>query len=292
MDLLLSRLADGITNGSIYAIVALSMVVVLKGTRHLNFAQGEFAMLTTFVVLFLTTRGMPLWAAAVLGVVFGFAMSAAVDALLVRPLEKKPGQAIILVTIGLYLLVNALAGVIWGIDPQTFPKLVPDGHLDVVGMRLHFSDLVTWGVLALIAIGMWLLTEKTGLGLKMRAVASNRDSAALSGIQVNRINAMSWGIGGAIGALGGLVVAASTQISPAMLTDVLVYALAAATLGGLDSTRGAILAGLVIGVLGEAIVGYMPGGSVLKQPLILALIVIVLLVKPSGILGSQKVVRA
>ncbi len=292
MDLLLSRVADGITNGSIYAIVALSMVVVLKGTRHLNFAQGEFAMLSTFVVLFLTGIGAPLWLAAIGGVAFGFLLGVVADALLIRPLEKKPGQAIILVTIGLYLLVNALAGVIWGIDPQGFPRFFGDDFFAVGGLRLFSSDLMIWAVLALVAVGLWLLTEKTALGLKMRAVASNRDSAALSGIRVNRVNAMSWGIGGAVGALGGLLVATSTQISPAMLTDVLVYALAAATLGGLDSMRGAVLAGILIGVLGEMIVAYVPGGGVLRQPLILALIVVVLLVRPSGILGSQKVVRA
>lgn len=296
MDLLVTRLIAGLDSGVFYALIALSLAVVVRGTGTFNFAQGELAMFSAFVSLTLTQAGLPLALAVVAAVVFSFAGCAGVQYLLIRPFAGRSEHAAILVTIGLFLAVNAGAGVLWDTDPHRFPSMFPEGADDffaIGGARLYHSTLGGLLVLGLVFGALTLVLHRTPLGLSMRAVAANPESARLAGVRVPVVNMVTWGLGGVIGAFAGVLTAPHTQLSTQMMLEIFLYGLAAATVGGLDSPGGAVLAGLAVGVGSELVGGYVAFiGQSLQQAVVLVVIVVVLLVRPSGLFGTRRVERA
>ena len=304
MDRFLDALFLGLSSGSVYALVALSLVVVYRGTGHLNFAQGEMATLSAYITWIADDAGVPLALATLIGMAFGFLLGATVEVSLIRPLERKSPLAVFVATIALFLGINAFTTGIWGAPPDEaldslFPN-DPDSFWRLTdGTIWRYENIGILAVTLVVTAILFLLFAKTRFGLAMRGVASNGESARLVGIPTGRILAGSWGIAGALGALAGVMVAGDQgQVTPTLMFSIFVYASAAATLGGLDSPGGAVLAGLMIGVIENMAVEYSPEyadrpwiGQDMKLVVALLLIFVVLLFKPSGLFGTAKVER-
>ena len=299
MDRFFDALFLGLSSGSVYALVALSLVVVYRGTGHLNFAQGEMATLSTYIAwIFAFDHGVSLVLATLIGMVFGFLLGATVEITLIRPLAKKSPLAVFVATIALFLGINALTTGIWGAPPdEAIDSLFPNDPEDfwrVAGTVWRYQSIGIFVVTLVITGLLFLLFQKTRFGLAMRGVASNPDSARLVGIPTGRILAGSWGISGALGALAGVMVAGlQGQVTPTLMFSVFVYASAAAVLGGLDSPGGAVIAGLSIGIVENMAAEFSQDwvGQDMKLAVALGCIFVVLLFKPSGLFGTSKVER-
>jgi branched-chain amino acid transport system permease protein len=295
VELFLTRLIDGVDNGAIYGFIALALVCTYRGGRALNLAQGELAMFCTFIAYHLVRLGCPVVLAVAGAVVAGAAAGGAVERVLVRPLGRHAEYSVLLVTIGLFLAVNAAAGVIWGGDPKAFPSLVPDGpddYIPVLTARLRYQQLLVMAVLALVVALVYALFRFTRVGLAMRVAASNPDSALLLGIRVSRMNSLGWILAGAIGALLGPLIAPTTTLTTAMFFTFIIYGCAAATLGGFDSPIGAVIGGLIIGVIENLVAGYVSFlGDSLKLTVALVILLAVLMLRPRGLLGTREIER-
>lgn len=296
MQLFIQRVFDGLQAGAIFAILALAIVIIFRASGLLNFAQGEMAMFTTFVVASIYDVGLPWWLATVLALPVGFLIGAALYRLLIVRLGGPQGSplAIVIVTIGLFLILNDGARIIWGADPSKVPRIFGEGRVEILGAGIAVQVLGLLGVLAVLVFGFSLLFQRTKLGLALRAVTSNQESAALAGIRVTSTLMIGWGLAGAIGALAGTFTASQILgVDANMMQVVLIYAFAAATLGGFDSPLGAVVGGLILGVVSELAVGYIDViGPDLRVLPGFALVLIVLLVRPQGLFGSAKVGRA
>lgn len=307
MDLFLQRVFDGLSQGSVYALIALGLVIIYRGTGHLNFAQGEMALFATYCVYQLGEWGLSIYISVWIGMAIGFAVGAATEVALIRPVAKKSPFAVFIVTIGLFQFLNWLDGAIWGDQllpnsgvgsKQTqFPSLFPDADTDFVtifGANIRIQSIGVFLLVLAVTGLLFLLFNKTRFGLAMRAVASSPDSSRLVGIRTNRVLMMSWGLAAAIGALGGIVFAGlNNSVSLGLMFTVFIYGSAAATLGGFDSPGGAVIAGLAIGVIENLVAGYAQEwvGQSMKLGVAFLVILVVLMVKPSGLFGTQKVER-
>jgi len=306
MALFLQRLVDGLSSGSVYALIALGLVIIYRGTGHLNFAQGEMALFSAYVVYQMGEWGLPIGFALMIGLAVGFVIGAVAEVGLVRPVSKKSPFAVFIVTIGLFQLLNWLAGAIWGdqvlpnsgvgSEQQQYPSLFPDAPEDFVkvfGAAIRYQSIGVFGLTMVITGLLFLLFNKTKFGLAMRAVASNTESAKLVGIRVNTVLMVSWGLAAAIGTIGGVVFAGiNNSVSLGLMFTVFIYGSAAATLGGFDSPGGAVIAGLMIGVIEGMAAGYIGFiGQEMKLAVAFIVILVVLMVKPSGLFGTAKVER-
>lgn len=295
LELFVTRLLQGLSNGAVYGFLALAMVCTYRGSRALNLAQGELAMLCTFVAWSVVQMGAPILVAIAAGALFGAVAAGLFERVLIRPLGHDDEYPVLIICIGVFLAINAGAGVIWGGDPVTFPSLVPttpDSYVSIFGARLRYQQLLIMVVLALVLAGLYAIFKYTRLGLAMRAAASNPESASLLGIRVSRMNSLGWIFAGVVGALLGPLLAPATTLSTAMFINLIVYACAAATLGGFDSPVGAVLGGLIIGVAEALVSSYVPFiGDSLKLTVALVILLAVLMIKPSGLLGSREVAR-
>ncbi|MBX7068042.1 MAG: branched-chain amino acid ABC transporter permease [Microthrixaceae bacterium] len=293
MEEFISYLFIGLGNGAVYAMLGLGLVVIYRSTGLLNFAQGEMAMFATFIVWTLADSGLPLWLAMFGGMFGGFVIGVVVHQVVVRPVgdpHQKP-LAVVIVTIGMFLGFNALAKLIWGADDKTLLNLFGRSGIDIFGTEVAWQKLGALAVLAIEAVIFWMLFQRTKIGLAMRAVASNPESSALCGIPVTRVLMFGWGLATAIGAVAGTFTAPITAVSSNLMQLTLIYAFAAITLGGFDSFVGAIVGGLLVGVLSDVLPRYVDFFE--KMPLAPAfiLILVVLLVRPEGIFGQRKVSR-
>jgi branched-chain amino acid transport system permease protein len=283
---------DGLAAGSIYGVVALALVLIYRTTGIVNFAQGEMAMFSTFIAWGLIEAGIPLGFAILLTLVLSFAGGMAIERVIIRPVEGSDPLALVIVTLGLLILLNSGAGWIWGFNNRAFPSMFGDGRLDIGGVRISWESIgitaMTLGVVGL----LFLLTQKTKIGLAMRAVSANPESSRLAGIRVGRTLAIGWGLAAAVGALAGVLIAPSLFLDVNFMSAVLVYSFAAATLGGFDSPMGAVIGGWIIGVT-ETLAGHYIDfiGADLKILVPLGIIIAVLLVRPTGLFGSREVAR-
>jgi branched-chain amino acid transport system permease protein len=301
IEFFLQLVTNGLSNGAIYAAMALTVVIIYKTTGHLNFAQGELATFSAFVVYVLSAEhGLNIWIAIPIVFVLSMVGGAAVERFLVRPVEAKSGLAVVIVTLGLFLLLNALTAVIWGTLPKgalnPFPGQIDDQITVLKGppqFSIGYDAIGTAVVLAGIVLAVSLLMNKTKLGLGYRAVASNRESAELVGVPVSRMLMLGWALSTGIGALGGVLVSQSSgTLDFNLMGSVLIYGFAAAALGGFDSIRGAVVGGLIVG-LAEALLPNMFTfiGSELSLAMALVIILGVLLARPQGLFGSRRVLR-
>ena len=283
----------GLGNGAIYAMIGLGLVVIYRASGLLNFSQGEITMFVTFIVWTLQDMGLPLVVAVAGGVLSGVVVGAVIQRIIVAPVgdpHQKP-LAVVVVTIGLFLGINALAQVIWGTETRDMPALFGNGQLSLAGVAVGWQKL---GALAVVGVEVALFAfafKRTRVGLAMRAVASNAESAALVGVPVGRILMLGWGLAAALGAVAGTFTAPDRGMDSNLMLVMLVYAFAAITLGGFDSLVGAVVGGLIVGVATEVIPKYVD--SLQTLPMVPAFIVIfgVLLVRPEGLFGAKKVTR-
>jgi branched-chain amino acid transport system permease protein len=284
---------DGIADGSIYGAVALSLVLIYRTTGIVNFAQGEMAMFSTFVAWGLIETGLPLVAALALTLVLSFVGGMVIERVIIRPVEGGEPLVLVIVTLGLLILLNSAAGWIWGFSNRSFPSLFGNDSVDVAGVRIDVESLGIVAVMLTVVGLVFLFTQRTKLGLAMRAVAMNPESSRLSGIPVGRTLMVGWGLAALVGALAGALIAPRLFLDVNFMGGVLIYAFAAATLGGFDSPIGAVVGGWIIGVAETLAGNYVDFiGSDLKILVPLAIILVVLLIRPSGLFGSSEVARA
>ena len=286
---LLQQIASGIAMGGIYACLGLALVMIYQSTHHINFAQGEMAMFSTFIAFLLLKWGLPYWAAALATLAFGFVAGFAIERLVLRPLGDVPELSVIVVFIGLFVGINSLVGWIFGHQLEPFPSPFPD-KLPGGSTLISGHELGTVAVVLLVMALLYVFLRFTKVGLAMRASAENPVSSRLAGIPVSLMLSLGWGLSALIGAVAGLMVAPVVFLEPNMMGGVLIYAFAAALLGGIDNPWGAVAGGLIVGVV-ENLAGTYLVGTELKLTLALVLIVAVLLVRPSGLFGRKLVAR-
>ena len=290
MDLFLQQLISGIASGSLFAILALAMVLIYRSTGTFNFAQGQMAMFTTFIAWSALETAMGFWPAFFLTLLSAMAMGVVVERLIVRRVEGTSELNVLIVSLGLFLIFDGLALYIWGPLPRGFgPFSVFSGAASCAGDicigRLNLGILV---VVVVIMVLLFLLFQRTEFGLAMRATAQNRLASRLVGIPVGRMLSMGWGLGTAVGAIAGILVAQNLGLDTGTMLNVLLFALTAAVLGGLDSPVGSVVGGLAIGVVKNIAGTYVPssvGGMDLT--IALAVIVLVLMIRPTGIFGRS-----
>ena len=289
METFLHQVIAGLATGGIYASVALALVMIYQATHLVNFAQGEIAMFATYIAWTLIQAGMPYWVAFFLTIVIAFTMGVLIERIVVRPVEQAPVLSVVVVFIGLLVIFNSLAGWIYTYTIKTFPSPFPSEA--PFGSRLVSShDLGAISVTLIVLALLYFFFRFTPLGLAMRAAAQNPESSRLVGIRVGWMLALGWGLASAIGAIAGMMVAPVVFLDPNMMSGILLYAFAAALVGGIDNPGGAVLGGFIVGVL-ENVLGAYVIGNELKLSVALVLIIGVLVVKPSGLFGKVHVTR-
>jgi branched-chain amino acid transport system permease protein len=284
------QVVSGLATGGIYASLALAIVLIYRSTRVINFAQGEMATFSTFVAWQLMEWGMPYWGAFFLTLGLSFLGGVLVERTLIRPIERAPVLTIVMVTLGGLILLNGLIGWIWGSETKSFPSAFSTRPITIGGVAFSIQDFgvigVTIGAVAL----LYLLFRFTKVGLGMRAAALAPDASRLLGVRVSWMLALGWGLAAMLGALAGMMTAPTTFLDPNMMQGILLYALAAAVLGGLDSPIGAVVGGLALGVILNLVGTYVDFwgidlGGQMRLVAGLAIILGVLLVRPAGLFG-------
>lgn len=278
------QIISGLATGSLYALAALGLVLIFKTTDVVNFAQGEMAMFGTFIMFtLLKTAGLPYWGAFVLALAFAFLMGAAIERVALRPLAQAPLISVLIATLGLMQIINGVAGWIWGYQARPFPTAVSGSPIRLGDLVITLPDLVNLAVSLVVMTGFFLLFKFTKLGIAMRAVAENRVAARLMGIPTDRILSLTWGLGGVLAATAGILIAPVTNLDINMMADMQIKAFTAAVLGGFTSLPGAVVGGLTLGVLENLVGQFVPQ---LKTPFAFGLIVLVLVLRPSGLMGT------
>ena len=294
-ELFFQRVFDGLSNGFIYSAMALALVLIYKATGVVNFAQGEMAMLGTFITYAIALKfDLPGLLAVVIGMLLSALAAAGIERVLIRPFDPSNHLAIVIVTLSLFLILNAIAGVIWAFDPRAFPSLFPlrNEKFGLLGAHVEYADLFTWITILVAVILVTLLLTKSKIGLAFRSVSSNLESSKLLGIHIGRTLQFGWALAAAVGTLAGCLVARTTLLEPNFMGRVLIYSFAAATLGGLDSLGGAVVAGIIIGEVQTMSGGYIDlVGSELAPATALVVIVGILMIKPNGLFGSKRIER-
>ena len=282
MEGLIHQVMSGIANGSIYASVALALVMIYKATHHINFAQGEMATFSTYISLTLINAGLPYWVAFLATMVIAFAAGMVIERVLMRPMMSAPVLSSVGVFIGLLLIINACSGWFFGYTIKSFPSPFPSQPM--LGGYVSGHELGSTAVTLVVLLAVYLFFRYTSLGLAMRGAAFNPASARLVGVRVGAMLGLGWGLAAAIGSMAGMMVAPVVFLDPNMMFGILLYAFAGALLGGIDNPLGAVLGGFAVGII-ENLGGAYLVGTELKLTLALVIIVVVLVVKPTGLLG-------
>ncbi len=292
MEVLIQQVVSGLATGGIYASLALALVMIYQATDVVNFAQGEMAMFSTYLAWSLLHAGVPYWLTFCATLVIAFVGGLLIERVVIRPVENAPILAIVIVSIGLLVILNSVAGWIYSYIQKPFPSPFPSKPIQIGNIVFGAHDLGAIGITLVILSLLFLFFRYTTLGLAMRAAAQNPVSSRLCGIRVSWMLALGWGLAATFGAVAGMMVAPIVFLDPNMMGGIQIYAFAAATVGGFTSPPGAVVGGLLVGVTENLVGTYVPFiGTELKLTVALAMIIIVLLVKPSGLFGRSTVRR-
>jgi branched-chain amino acid transport system permease protein len=289
MQAFMHQLLSGLATGGIYASVALALVMIYQATHLVNFAQGQMAMFATYISWMMMNAGCPYWVAFIITIALAFLGGILIERIIIRPVEQTQVLAVVAVFIGLVFIMNSLAGFIWSYSIKAFPSPFPSeawygsSYLSPHEVGMIFITLL---VLALV----FAFFRFTSLGLAMRAAAQNPVSSRLVGVNVGWMLALGWGLAALIGAVAGMMAAPIVYLEPNMMSGILLYGFAAALVGGIDNSWGAVLGGFIVGVL-ENLAGAYVVGTELKLTVALIIIIGVLLVRPSGLFGRVLVTR-
>jgi branched-chain amino acid transport system permease protein len=277
---------NGISTGTVYASLALALVLIWRSTRIVNFAQGGMLMITTSIASSVIASSGSYWLGFAVALVCGLVLGAAVERLLMRRVASGPPLNAVIVTLGLLILLEAAAGMIWGNTPRSFPPAFSIRGYDVGGTRVLFSpnDTFTVLVVAGTACALALLFRRTSLGLRMRAAAFAPEVARMLGVRVGSMLTLGWALAALIGALAGMLIAPSVFVGPNQFDSVLIFGFTAAVLGGLDSPGGAAVGGIVLGLSLSYVSGYE--GASLVTLAALVILLLVLMVRPNGLFGG------
>jgi branched-chain amino acid transport system permease protein len=279
---------NGISTGAIFAAVALALVLIWRATRIINFAQGAMFMITTFIASAVINSTGSYVTGFVVAVASGLVFGAIIERVLIRRVESAPPLNAVIVTLGLYTLLIAVAGMIWGNTPRSFPAAFSLRGYTVGGTTLLFTPNDTFIVVVVIVLAavLALLFRATMVGLQMRAAAFAPEVARLLGLRVGRFLTLGWALAAGTGAVAGVLVAPSTFLGPNSFDPVLISGFVAAVLGGLDSPPGAVIGGVVLGLALSYVSGYE--GSALEPLAALVILVAVLMVRPTGLFSGSK----
>lgn len=292
MQELLQQVVSGLASGGIYASLALALVLIYNSMGLVNFAQGEMAMVATFVAFALIDHGVTYWIAFPLTLILAFGGGIAIQRIVIKPVERAPILTLVIVTLGLATLLNGLAGFLFGYVPRAFPSAFAVTTVNILGALASYQDLGVIAVSGVVLLAIYLLLQHTTVGLTLRAAAHHPEASRLLGVRVSWMLALGWGLSSAVGAVSGIMVAPILLLQPNMMQTVIIYAFAAAVLGGIESPTGAVVGGLIVGVTVNLAGAYVPfvGGD-LQLAVALAIIVAVLVLKPNGLFGKPTVRR-
>jgi branched-chain amino acid transport system permease protein len=289
MQVFWHQVLSGLATGGIYASIALALVMIYQATHHINFAQGELAMFSTYIAWTMLDAGFPYWAAFFLTLVFSFIAGVLIERIVVRPVENSPVLTVVIVFVGLLVITNSMAGWIFSYTIKSFPSPFPSNAW-YASSYLSAHEIGMIAVTLCVLLLVFLFFRFTPLGLAMRGAAQNPVSSRLVGIRVGWMLALGWGLAGAVGAVAGMMAAPIVYLDPNMMSGILLYGFAAALLGGIDNPWGAAAGGFIVGVL-ENLAGAYVVGTEIKLTVALVLIVGVLVVRPSGLFGRVLVTR-
>jgi branched-chain amino acid transport system permease protein len=286
------QVVSGLAAGSIYASLALALVLIYRTTDVVNFSQGEMATFTTYVAWSLMHHGVSYWPAFALTLGFAFFFGLGIQRTVIRPVERRPEIVIVIVTIGLLIAINGLVGWIWGGETKALDSPFPNRSWEIGGVAISIQDVGTLGVCLLTVLVLWGFFRFTTIGLAMRSSAVNPDASRLLGVRVSWMLAIGWGLAAVLGAVAGLMAAPTVFLDPGMMLVILIYAFAAAVLGGIDSPVGAVVGGLLLGVIVNLLGAYVDFvGAELRLPTALAILLLVLIIRPQGLFGHMAVRR-
>ena len=283
MQQLVNTALGGLTLGAVYAAFALALVLIFRSTRIVNFAQAPMAMVTTFIALTLIDAGYSYWIGFAAALLSGLVLGAVIERVIIRPVEDKPEINAVILTLGLFITLHALAAVIFGNRFRSFPAPFGLRGLEVGGttIRLTTSGIFTIVAVATVMVLLLLLFRYTDVGLRMRASAYNPEVARLLGVRVGRMLTLGWALAAVVGSLSGLLIASGGLVHPGYMDSIVVYGFVAAVLGGLESPVGAVVGGLTLGLSLSFVSGYL--GSELVALAALLILMLVLTLKPGGL---------
>jgi len=288
----IQTLLDGLANGAIYASLALALVLVHRATHIPNFAQGELAMVSAFIAWEVQERGLPWVAALLISMVLSFILGFIIERGIIRWVEGASPLTLLIVTLGLLAILNNGAGWYWNFLPKTMQSPFPNQPIRAGDIIISWQTIGIVLVLIALMVGVFVLFSFTKLGLGLRGAAGNPNSARLVGINVGLMLAVGWGLAALVGSAAGVMVGPRLGLQPNMMGTVIVFAFAGAVLGGFDSPPGAVVGGLLVGLM-FAFTGtyWQPHGNQLNLVLAFVLIGAVLLVRPNGLFGKAQVSR-
>ncbi len=281
----------GISNGAVYAAVALALVLIWRATRIVNFAQGGMLMFTTFIAWAVIQASGSYWLGFAVALASGFALGALVEIAVVRRAASGPPLNPVIVTLGLLILLEAVAGMIWGGNLRSFPPAFSIRGFAVGSTRYAFGPedvFIVASVLGVAAV-LFAVFRYTALGLRMRASAFAPEVARLLGVRVGRLLTLGWALAAVVGSLGGLLVAPSVFVGPNQFDTILIFGFVAAVIGGLDSPLGAVIGGIGLGLILSYVSGYDSSSSVTLAALIV--LMAVLMIRPGGIFSTTSARR-
>jgi len=299
LDWLLQQLVNGLALGSIYALIALGYTMVYGVLRFINFAHSDVLMLGAYGAFFLAPVVQRAFGAqSIEGAMVVLALSAIICAgigilierLAYRPLRRRPKLTVLITAIGVSLFIEYTCQnrSVFGAETRPFPRLIPERDVHLAGLVVNSTDVVVLVVTILLLAGMWWIVQHTRTGTAMRAVSFNEQAAALMGVNIDRIISFTFGIGSALAAVAGVFYAMRAEgIEPLMGIKPGLYAFIAAVLGGIGNLPGATLGGMVLGLL-ETFAGGIPGLSNYRDGIAFAILILILLVKPAGLLGKAE----
>lgn len=293
MEEFVQQFATGLSTGSVYAVVALAIVLIYRSTGVVNFAQGEMAMLSTFIAWSFLTR-MDFWPAFFLALLVSAFLGAMLERVVLRPVEEAPVLNSVIVTLGLFTIFNSVALWRWGGVPKPFPspEVFKGAALNIGPATISRLNIGIFCMALLIMGVLFLFLNYTKVGLAMRGTAQNPAAARLVGVRVGRMLTLGWALSAAVGAVAGILLAPLLSLQPSMMFGVLIFAFAAAVLGGLDSLPGAIVGGLTLGVVQNMAGTYItPHTGSIDITIAFAVIVLVLVIRPTGLFGQRMVRR-
>ena len=281
------QVASGLSAGCLYALAALGLVLIYRTMEIVNFAHGEMAMISTFVAYTLLVRvGLPYVLAMLVALAFAFIFGMAIERVFLRPIQEGPLVSMMIMTLGLFMVFNGAAGWVWGFDPVSFPYAVRGRPVFIGDIIVTRDSLLVLAVTVIMAGALYLALRFTMAGIAIRATSQNPRAARLMGVPVSKVYSLTWGMSAVLGAVAGVLIAPTTFLSPSMMAEVQIKAFTAAVLGGFSSLPGAVVGGLLLGVLENLVAGYI--STQLKSTFAFALIVVVLLIRPSGIMGTTE----
>lgn len=292
MTAALQQVMDGLATGSIYAALALALVLVHQSTGVVNFAQGTMGAFGAYLAWTMWSIGLPIGVAVLIAVVLSVPFGAATERFVMRRLYGKHPLTLIVITVGMLIALTGIISLILGHGATQFPTMFPEGVFRIGGVAVTYESLGNLVILAIVVLLMQFVFMRTRFGLVMRSVADNRESSALLGIPTGQLLMVGWGMAAAFGTLAACLIAPRVFLSPTLMDTVLIYALSAAILGGLNSPLGAVVAALAIGVVENLAATYVPVVSTdLKIVVPLVLMAIILVFRPQGLFGTKELVR-